>query len=315
MKVGSGDFIYELDRFWGKPPGNVSLSVVAGLGIDEKDNIYILSRGTPPVLVVDKSGDCVDTWGDDIFLRPHALLVDNEHHLWGVDDHGHAVYKLTKDHKLLLTLGTRGVPSDTGCINGKYTTIQRPAGPFNRPTGVAIANNGNIYVTDGYGNCRIHVFSPAGQLLFSWGEIGNGPGQFQLPHGITIDKNDIVYVCDRQNNRVQLFDLVGNYVDEWTDFERPAAIYLANDGYFYVAECKRSSAYCDAPSRVTILNRSGQIMARLEQDANDWFYDESIGHHTAHSIVVDSQGNIYVGEVGKNIPSDYFGLLRYKRCR
>ena len=315
MRVGSGDFTYELDRAWGELPDGAVLNVIAGLGIDDDDNLYLLSRGTPPVLVLNRDGKCVDAWGGDIFMRPHALLVDKEHFLWGVDDHGHAVYKLTRDHQLLMTLGTRGVPSDTGCIDGKYKTIQRPAGPFYRPTGIAIAPNGNIYVADGYGNCRVHVFDPEGTLLFSWGEIGDGPGQFQLPHGIAIDENNIVYVCDRQNNRIQLFDLEGNYLSEWTDFERPAAICLAKDGYFYVAECKRTSTYCDAPSRVTILDREGTIKARLEQGEDEWSYDETVGHHTAHSIAVDSQGNIYIGEVGKKIPSDYFGLLRYRRCR
>lgn len=315
MKIGSGDFTYELDENWGKLPEGSMLNVVAGLGIDENDNIYLLSRGMPPVLVFDKEGNCIDTWGEGIFDRPHALLVDKEHNLWGADDHAHVVMKMSKDHEILMTLGTRGIPSDTGCEGGKYKTIKRPAGPFNRPTNIAIAKNGNIYVTDGYGNCRVHVFAPDGTLLFSWGEIGEGPGEFQLPHGIVIDDEDNVYVCDRQNNRIQIFDLNGKYLREWNGFERPAGIFLAKDGFFYVAECKRTSTYCDAPSRVTILNKSGDIMARLEQSDTEWSYDEdNLGHHTAHSIVVDSQGNIYIGEVGKKIPENYFGLRRYRRC-
>jgi sugar lactone lactonase YvrE len=172
-----------------------------------------------------------------------------------------------------------------------------------------VAPNGDLYVTDGYGNARVHCFSPEGKLKFSWGEPGREPGHFNLPHGLAIGPDETLYVCDRQNNRIQLFTLDGKFIDEWTDFERPADCFIQN-GVMYVAECKRSSAFDGSPSRVTILDLAGNILARL---GGYQPYDPEIGHHTAHGICVDSEGSIYVSEVGKKSPEGYIGIKKYRR--
>lgn len=293
---------------WGNVPTEWDVRVVAGVGIDSHDRIYVLTRGKPSIIEMNKDGEILGHWGDDIFTRPHGICI-TEDAIYGVDDHAHVAIKFDKNRQPLITLGTKNQPSDTG-YSADYKTVERAAGPFNRPTGVAIAKSGDIYITDGYGNARVHVFAPDGKLKFSWGKPGKDPGEFNLPHGILIDSDERVYVADRGNDRIQIFDLSGKYLEEWHGFIRPAAMCIGPDGNMYVAECKRCSSYTGAPSRVTVVSMHGEILTRL--DAGD-FYDESLGHHTAHSICVDSEGSIYVGEVGKKIPEGYFGLRKYRR--
>ena len=309
MVIGNGDFTYEAVKGWGYVQADWDVRVVAGVGIDNQDRLYVLTRGKPAILVMSREGKILEHWGDDIFERPHGIYIDGDQAIYGADDHAHVVFKFDMDKHLLMTLGERGVPSDTG-YSAEHKTVERAAGPFNRPTSIALAANGDIYITDGYGNARVHCFAPNGTLKFSWGEPGQGEGQFNLPHGILIDQDQRVYVADRQNNRIQIFDLNGQYLDQWTGFIRPAAMCIGPDHNMYIAECKRCSTYTGAPSRVSIVSMDGTLLARL--DSSD-FYDESLGHHTAHSICVDSEGSIYVGEVGKKIPSGYFGLRKYRR--
>lgn len=308
LEIGNQDFLFEPVLNWGKIPSEWDVRVVAGVGIDSHDHIYVLTRGKPAIIVMNISGEILDHWGDDVFTRPHGICI-TENAIYGVDDHAHTAFKFDKNRQLLMTLGKKDQPSDTG-YSANHKVVEHAAGPFNRPTGVAIAKSGDIYITDGYGNTRVHVFAPDGSLKFSWGTPGKAAGEFNLPHGILIDADERVYVADRGNDRIQIFNLSGQYLDEWTGFIRPAAMSIGPDGNMYVAECKRCSSYTGAPSRVTIVNMRGEVLARLS--ASD-FYDETLGHHTAHSICVDSEGSIYVGEVGKKIPEGYFGLRKYKR--
>ena len=203
---------------------------------------------------------------------------------------------------LLLTLGTPGTPTDTGVTGMDYRTIQRTAGPFHYPCNVAIASNGNIFVCDGYGNARIHVFSPNGELLRSWGEPGSGPGQFHIPHGIAIAPDDTIFVADRENSRLQLFDAQGRYLSEWTDVARPCQVCI-RDGFVYVAELGFKAGMwsgTQAPSpdstggRVSIFDMKGKLQDRFGGGSNptapgDFF--------APHDIAVDSHGSIYLAEV------------------
>ena len=309
MKLGEGKFIYEPVEGWGDIPKDWDVRVVAGVGIDNKDRIYVLTRGKPAIIVMDTAGNVLEHWGDAIFTRPHGMYIDGEDAIYGVDDHAHVAFQFDMNKNLLMTLGVRDKPSDSG-YTPEHKIVERAAGPFNRPTNVAIAANKDIYITDGYGNCCVHCFAPDGTLKFSWGTPGTGKGEFNLPHGIAIDEDKRVYVADRQNNRIQIFDLEGNYLEQWNVFHRPADIAIGPDGNLYVAECKRCSFYNGAPSRVTIISRQGEVLARLD---NTGSYDESLGHHTAHGICVDSEGSIYVGEVGKKIPDGYFGLRKFRK--
>ncbi|MBI2940849.1 MAG: hypothetical protein HYY04_10470 [Chloroflexi bacterium] len=201
-----------------------------------------------------------------------------------------------------MTLGTSGVGSDTGYDGGWITSIKRGGPPFNRPTNVAIAPNGEIYVSDGYGNARIHRFSADGKLIQSWGEPGTGPGQFYLPHGVEVAADGRVLVADRENDRIQFFSPDGEYLGEWTNVQRPTDIHIDRDGLIYVAELRwtvgqrsmvRGPITEDQPGRVSVLDPNGAVLTR-------WGGADPCapGNFCApHGICVDSHGDVYVGEV------------------
>ena len=313
MQYKSGDFCYECVENWGiEAKQRWGVKEVAGIGVDSQDQIYLLSRVQPPVIVLTKEGKVVDWFGGGVFVRPHGLYLNPDGSVLGVDDAGHAVYRFDPKHELVQVIGTRGVPSDTGCINKDYKTIQQSAGPFNDPTRLARDSQGMIYVTDGYGNARVHKFDTEGNLIKSWGEPGDAPGCFNLPHGIAIDQHDILYVADRQNHRIQRFTTDGDFIDQWTGLYRPSDLWIDREENVFVAECKRSSVFDDEPSRISIFDMDGNLQARL---GGDGFYDLAQGCHCAHGMVVDSEGSLYIAEVGKNLPDSFFGVKKYRRIR
>ena len=165
-----------------------------------------------------------------MFTRPHGITIGPDDSVYCTDDCGHTVRKFSSDGKLLFTLGTHGKPSDTGATSIDFRTITHAGPPFHYPTNLAIAPSGELYVTDGYGNARVHVFAPDGRLLFSWGEPGGGPGQFRVPHGIAVNRSGVVYVVDRENSRIQLFTPKGEFISEWTDLARPSQLFIDRDG-------------------------------------------------------------------------------------
>lgn len=313
MQFGSGEFVYEYVEGWGQEEESLAgFPVVAGVSVDSEDHVYVLTRTEDPVIVLDKKGKRLETFGQGVFARAHGLFRASDGCLFGVDDMAHAVYKFTPDKKLILTIGQRGVPSDTGYVcRETKNQVLRAAGPFNRPTRLVADEDGNLYVTDGYGNARVHKFDGEGNLISSWGEPGSGPGQFHLPHGIGLGKNGILYVADRNNNRLQLFTTDGKYVAEWTGFHRPSDVWVDREGLLFVSECFRNSIFDGVPSRVSILNPEGKLLARLGGES--CFYDPALGHHCAHGLAIDSEGSIYIGNVGQKFPGDYSGLAKYRR--
>jgi len=192
--------------------------------------------------------------------------------------------------KLLLTLGKEGRPSDTGYgkkpeFLASLATITRGGPPFNRPTGVALSSLGEIYVSDGYGNARVHKFAPDGTFLFSWGEPGYAPGQFRLPHSIWLDKRARVWVVDRENDRIQIFNARGEFLSQWTGFSRPTGICMDSEETVYVSELNK---------RVSILTSGGKLLARWGSEGED---KDTALFTAPHAIAVDSRGDLYVGEV------------------
>jgi streptogramin lyase len=238
-----------------------------------------------------------------LFTRPHGILIGPDDAVYCTDDLDHTVRKFTPEGRLLLTLGTSGKSSDTGATSMDYRNILRAGPPFHYPTNVALAPEGDIYISDGYGNARIHKFSADGLLLFSWGEPGDGPGQFHIPHGIAVDKQGTVYVADRENSRLQLFSSGGVFLSEWTNVARPCQVFIDAIGHVYVAELGYRAGMwpgTTAPSpdatggRVSIFDRQGTLLARWGGGndpcaAGDFF--------APHDICVDTNGDIYVAEV------------------
>ncbi len=230
------DFGYEADANWAKLPAGWNWSEVAAVAADGHDRVFVFNRGEHPVMVFGCDGTFLGSWGERLFVRPHGIFVGPGETVYCTDDLDHTVRKFTLDGSLLLTLGNSGEASDTGATSIDFRTIHHAGPPFHYPTNLALSSDGEMYVSDGYGNARVHKFDPDGRLLFSWGAPGSGPGQFQIPHGIAVGPDGTVYVADRENSRIQLFNSAGAYLAEWTDVARPCQIYIEDGGNVYVAE-------------------------------------------------------------------------------
>ena len=304
-KVGAGNFIYEEVKGWGQFPEGWDGKDVPAVGVDSQDRLYTFARNTAGsgeiqdggcVFVFSSEGQILASWGADIFKRPHGMFIGPDDAVYLVDDWGHAVHKFTTDGKLLMTIETAENPADTGFIWGG--TVLRSGPPFNYPTGVALSPEGDLYVTDGYGNARVHKFNAQGELLLSWGEPGSGPSQFVRPHSPCVDETGRVYVADRKNARIQVFGPQGDFITQWQDARRPNDLCLDADGNMFVAEwghvMQDEGPVHDAlPGRITVRDLSGRILAELGQEdprGADLYY-------APHGIARDSRGNLYVGEV------------------
>ena len=195
VTLGSGNFRYEVEEGWGQLPPGWSFREVAAVGVDKNDNVYCFSRGQHPIIVFDRDGNFLRSWGAGTFKRAHGITMGPDDTIYLTDDGDHTVRQCTLDGKVLLTLGIPGTPAP-------YQSGE----PFNRCTHVALSPKNEIYVSDGYGNSRVHKYSPDGKLLLSWGEPGCDPGQFNIVHNICTDRDGWVYVADRENHRVQVFD-------------------------------------------------------------------------------------------------------------
>jgi DNA-binding beta-propeller fold protein YncE len=303
--VGTAPFRYEAREDWAQLPDGWSFGEVVGVATDSRDRVFVYSRSDHPLTVFDRDGKFLRSWGEGTFVRPHGIHIGPDDAVFTTDDRDHSVRKFTSEGRLLLTLGTCGVASDTGCQGSDYRTIQRVAGPFNQPTNLALGPDGSMYVTDGYGNARVHKFTPDGQLLCSWGEPGTGRGQFHLPHGIAVDRSSRVYVADRENSRVQIFDGDGRFLTEWTDMARPTEVFIVEDDGVDLVYVSELGFRCGlfpgmvAPSSptgscVSIWTREGERIAKLGGGADPCATGDFFA---AHDVWIDSRGDVYVSEV------------------
>lgn len=285
-----------------KLPPEMDIFEITSVAVDSNDFVYTASPNKNPVSVFTRDGVFLKSWGKGFFSRVHDLFIDKDDQVFCVDDNGHTVMKFTKDGELLLILGKREVPSHTGCVNKDFRTIRQAGPPFCYPGGVATTSKGDIFVSDGYGNARVHKFSSEGEWLFSWGEPGSKDGQFHVPHDIAVSKDDLLYVADRENDRIQIFDEYGKFLGKISDVHRPDGLCIDADGLIYVAELgdrignKKMIRIpeADGPwSTVAIYDRYGKLLQR---------FGESDGRmlgsfFSAHGICVDSYGDLYVSEV------------------
>jgi len=288
--VGSGEFTYEVLVDWAKLPEGWSFIEVADVAVDSRDRVYVFNRGEHPMIVFDRDGNVLTSWGETLFKRPHGVTLGPDDTLYCVDDLGHTVSKFTLDGQVLMTLGTRGqaAPFQSGL-------------PFNRPTKVALdPKTGDIYVADGYGNSRVHKYSPDGELLFSWGEPGTDPGEFNVVHSVCTDRDGHVYVADRENHRVQVFDSDGNYLTQWSNIHRPCGMHIEGNGQqlCYIGELPPKYPFNEnwpnVGRRVSIYTLKGKRLARLGDILSG---NQPNQFWAPHGIATDSRGNIYVGEV------------------
>jgi len=291
LRYGNEKYQYERVDGWTKLDEGESFFDIAGISIDSQDRIYIFNRSERPMMVFDSEGNFLTSWGEEHFERPHGSCIGPNGSIYCTDDRNHTVTKFDGNGNVLMEIGTKGKPSDTGYREGpnlfeRLSSITKGGAPFNRPTGVALSSTGAIYVTDGYGNARIHKFGSDGRHLYSWGEPGSRPGQFRLPHSIFIDRRDRIWVPDRENNRIQIFDLSGNFLAQWTDhLIRPTDVFIDENETVYVSELCR---------RISIFSIDGRLLACWGNENHEIADPLFIA---PHAIAVDSQGDLYIGEV------------------
>jgi hypothetical protein len=302
--------LHDVVAGWEQLPAEYQHLDVADVAIDSRDRVYLLTRYESRVLVYEPNGEFVTAWGEDILSdRPHAITIASDNSAYCVDETQHCVHKFSLEGNLLFTIGNRGAASDTGVDDSiadlyeRVATVTRPAPPFNRPTKVAVAPDGDLYISDGYGNARIHHFSADGELLSSWGEPGSGPGQFRVPHSVCVDSEYRLYVADRENDRVQIFGADGTYQAEWTDIHRPSGMCIDGAGFVYVTELpwyqgQRSFRHGrierDRPGRITVFAANGEVAERFG-DREPRCDNGNVSD--PHGIAVDSNGALYVAEV------------------
>ena len=263
---------HQLVRDWAKLPRGWNLGQSTGVAIDKDDNVWVFNRGSHPVLKFDRNGNFLESWGEGLFTSPHGLRFDHWGKLWAVDVMGHAVMKLTAAGKLQIVLG--GVVGNNDSKDS-----------FNQPTNTAFAPNGDFYVSDGYKNARIIKFNRDGEYLTHWGRPGTGDGEFNLVHDVCLDSEGRVYVADRANQRVQIFDGNGKFLGKWTDAGAPWGLsYVAKENAIYMAD--------GTNDRVVKLDLNGKVLGVLGSHGKiPGKFD------LAHGIAVDSTGAIYVTEI------------------
>lgn len=280
--VGQGAYTYEVHEEWAQLPDGWNMPAAA-VAVDSQDRVYCFNRDADhPIAIFDREGKYLSSWGGGLIRFAHAITINENDDVWLVDrDHGQMM-KFTTSGELLKTIGTKGYRSDTGVdptnfSSAAYQQVTHGGGPFNLPTDIAFAPSGEMFITDGYGNARVHKFAADGTYLFSWGEPGTGPGEFNMPHGVWIDRQGRVLVCDRENDRVQIFSQEGEFLSMWpTKLIGPAVFYVDDDDIVYIPEHNGGL--------VSVLTLDGERLAQW----GDPMY------RSCHGIWGDSHGDLYV---------------------
>ena len=273
LVVTLGGRYYAVECPWGRLPGDQVFGPVSQLAVDSHGRVYVFQRSNPPLLVFDRDGTLVDSWGEGELSDAHGIFITSEDLVLLVDRDAHQILACEPSGAVRFRLGQRHRPQFNA--------------PFNHPTDIAQAPNGDYYVSDGYGNSQVHCFTADGAFRFSWGRPGNGPGEFTTPHAVWVDPAERVLVADRENNRVQLFDLEGRFLEAWPDFFHPMDIYADSDGNVFVT---------DQIPRLSMLSPDGALIGRCRPV-----------RFGAHGVGGDADGNLYLAETA---PLDCISRLR-----
>jgi DNA-binding beta-propeller fold protein YncE len=262
---------YRVVPGWPELPGRITFGQVSGVATDSADRVFVFHRSEPPIVVFDRDGKYLRSWGNGLVKKAHGLRIDREDNVWITDIGDHLVRKFDREGRLLFTLGQKGAP---GAGHDQ----------FDQPTDVAITSSGAFYVSDGYGNSRVVKFAADGRYLMEWGKKGTGPGEFNLPHAIVLDTQGRICVGDRENDRIQVFDAAGKFLAQWTAGGAPFGLFSTADGRLFVADGRAN--------RMTILNREGKALDRWGDTGT------APGQFSLpHAVCIDSRGDVYAAEV------------------
>lgn len=283
---------YEVDTAWPEKPAGMNWGAVPGVVLDKQGNIWMSSRAVPRVQQYSADGRYLRGWGDEMIRTAHYLRIDGEGNVWVADCGRHVMWKFSPDGKLLMTLG---VPDEPG----------EDQTHLNAPTDIAITPAGELFVSDGYGNSRIVHFDSKGRFIKAWGKKGVGPGEFNIPHCIGIDSVGRLYVADRSNVRVQVFDQSGKFVSQWRNIVVPWGIWITDSDEIWVCgsspmRLHKAGATLGAPPKDQVLMRFNPQGKLLQLWAVPKGVDgkERPGElNWVHGIAVDSKGDMYLGDI------------------
>ncbi|HZW95265.1 MAG TPA: peptidyl-alpha-hydroxyglycine alpha-amidating lyase family protein [Candidatus Eremiobacteraceae bacterium] len=257
-------------NFFKFPKGTIA-GEASAVAANSKGHIFLFQRTKPMLSEFDAKGNFIQSLGDGLFSHPHGLRVDAEDNLWTTDDGSHLVLKLDASGNVLLVLGRINTGAEANWL-------------FNKPADVAFAKNGDIYVADGYGNSRVVKFDREGNFIKAWGKYGTGAGEFNLPHSVAVDNEGRVYVGDRENQRIQIFDSEGKYIQQWTGVGYPYGLVITADQHVWMTD----GGY----DRIVELDRNGKILGAFGEP----------GHKPgqmawAHFMAMGPGQSIYVADV------------------
>ena len=262
---------YKLVPDWPHMAEDRPMGHVPAVAVNSNDRIYAISRAEKAIIVFNLDGKLLGSWGRGFFTNPHGLHIDSDDNVYIADADDHTVRKFSPEGYLRLTLGTEGAEGEEGK-------------PFHRPTDVAVAPSGEIYVSDGYAGFRVHKFSAEGELLLSWGAKGTGPGEFAVPHSVSVGSDGRVWVADRENHRIQIFSPDGEYITEWSGLDMPCTAYIGRDDLVYVPGLLRRFSIFDLERNL--------LLSWSEEEEN--LPAQFTG---PHSVCTDSKGDLYIGNV------------------
>ena len=262
---GAGNYRFRLVEGWGMgPDGRLPGGRVSTVGVDSQDRVYVIVRGPIPVLVYDREGRFLDGWGADLFQQLHGIWIAPDDTLYLADHRADIVRRCTAEGKVLATWNSHG--ADGKSLKGAQKAI--------------VASDGEMYIADG-NNYQVHRYSPESKWISSWGTQGSGPGEFDFPCSIDMDRKDRILIADRENNRLQIFDRDGNYQTEWA-VPKPNDVFVDRDGMIYVPE--------EEKRKIDIFNDDGELVCqwgergkRPEQFRN-----------FLHNVCLDSRGDLYI---------------------
>jgi DNA-binding beta-propeller fold protein YncE len=271
-RIHAADLTYQLVEGGPQLPAGMTWGEVSAVAVDSHGSVYVFQRSEPPILVFDEHGKFQRSFGDKMFVSPHGLRVDRDGFIWVTDRMGDQIFKFSADGKLLMTLGKKGVAGDNDARDA-----------FNGPADVVVGANGDVFVADGEStNTRVVKLSRDGKFIKAWGTKGTAPGEFQVPHNIVIDSKGRLYVADRTNKRVQVFDQDGKFLKQMTQVGAPYGMAMSKDDVLYVAD----GAGAETEGKLTIVDtRNDTILGTIQ------------GLNNPHWVALEPSGAVLVAEV------------------